>query len=62
MKIRLPYLIPGILLLVLGLLWALQGAGMVGGSPMTGQRVWLVIGIVAALAGLAAGYRGLSAR
>lgn len=43
----------GVLLVVAGVIWFLQGIGLVGGSFMTGQTLWLVIGIVVALAGLA---------
>jgi hypothetical protein len=39
--------------LALGLLWILQGASIVGGSVMSGQSVWLYIGI--ALVVVAAG-------
>lgn len=42
----------GIILLLVGALWALQGVGLVGGSFMTGQRHWLVIGIITAAVGL----------
>jgi multisubunit Na+/H+ antiporter MnhB subunit len=42
----------GILLLVFGVLWALQGLNIVGGSFMTGQTMWLVIGIIVALLGV----------
>ena len=59
MKVRLPFLIVGIVLLLLGLLWTLQGAGVVGGSFMSGKTMWLVIGIVVALVGLGLGYLGL---
>jgi hypothetical protein len=62
MKVRLPFLIPGVVLLLLGVLWALQGAGVVGGGFMSGQRIWLVIGIVVALVGLVLGYLGLASR
>nr|WP_295888240.1 hypothetical protein [uncultured Devosia sp.] len=44
-------IIIGIVLLLIGLLWILQGANIVGGSVMSGQSQWLYIGIVAALAG-----------
>ncbi|MEA3535820.1 hypothetical protein [Rhizobium sp. CC-YZS058] len=50
--------IAGIICLVLGGLWALQGVGLVGGSFMTGQTQWLVIGGVLVLAGL--GLLGIS--
>ncbi len=62
MSVRLGYLIPGVLLLLVGLFWTLQGAGVLGGSIMSGQRIWLVIGIVVALAGLGLGYLGLGPR
>lgn len=45
--------IAGIVLLLIGALWILQGANIVGGSVMSGQSQWLYIGIVVALAGLA---------
>lgn len=62
MSVRLPYLVAGALLVVLGLLWVLQGAGVVGGSIMSGQRLWLGIGIVVGVAGLVLGYLGLAPR
>ena len=62
MKVRLQFLIPGVILLLLGLVWTLQGAGVLGGSVMTGQRQWLVIGLVVAVVGLVLGYLGLGAR
>lgn len=43
--------IAGILLLLVGLVWILQGANILGGSTMSGQSQWLYIGIVVALAG-----------
>lgn len=42
-----------LIVLAVGLLWTLQGAGLVGGSFMTGERQWLYIGILAMLIGLA---------
>jgi len=43
----------GVLLVLLGGLWTLQGVGVVGGSFMTGSRLWLVIGLVLLVAGVA---------
>ena len=43
----------GIVMILCGLLWSLQGAGYVGGSFMSGQPNWLYIGVLTALAGLA---------
>ena len=45
--------IVGVLLVLIGALWILQGANIVGGSVMSGQSQWLYIGIVVGLAGLA---------
>jgi hypothetical protein len=42
-----------LIVLAIGALWALQGIGVVGGSFMTGQSLWLYIGLVAMLVGLA---------
>jgi hypothetical protein len=41
----------GIVLVLVGLLWILQGAGLVGGSFMTGQSEWLYIGIITGIVG-----------
>ncbi|MBA2323710.1 MAG: hypothetical protein H0V92_06770 [Pseudonocardiales bacterium] len=42
----------GAVCVLLGGLWFLQGIGMVGGSFMTGSRLWLFIGLVVMLGGL----------
>ena len=41
----------GVLLFLIGLLWALKGLGAVGGSAMSGSTVWAVIGPIVAIAG-----------
>jgi hypothetical protein len=43
----------GALLAVAGIIWALQGFGVIGGSFMSGDSVWAIIGPVAAVIGLA---------
>jgi hypothetical protein len=43
-------------------LWALQGAGAVGGGAMSGHSQWLVIGLVVALAGVALLISGVAKR
>ena len=45
-------LVLGGLLVGVGLLWALQGLGFVGGSVMSGVTLWAVIGPVVAVLGL----------
>jgi hypothetical protein len=54
--------IAGAILLVIGVLWALQGAGAVGGGAMSGHSQWLVIGLVVALAGVALLISGVAKR
>ena len=44
----------GALLTIAGVIWALQGFGVIGGSFMSGNSVWAIVGPVVALAGLVA--------
>ncbi len=52
----------GLLAVVLGALWTVQGLGYVAGSVMTGRRVWAVIGPIVVLIGLVALWYGMRAR
>jgi len=45
-------IVGGVVLACVGLVWALQGFGVIGGSFMSGDSVWAVIGPVVAVAGL----------
>jgi hypothetical protein len=49
------YVVPvlGVLLVVIGAVWTLQGANLLGGSFMSGSQLWLVIGLVALVSGAA---------
>ena len=42
----------GVLSCIVGLVWLGQGVGLIGGSFMTGQALWAVIGASAILTGL----------
>ena len=42
----------GVLLLLLGALWLLQGVGILPGSFMTGQTQWAIYGAIAAITGV----------
>jgi len=42
----------GILLVLVGVLWTLQGLDIVGGSGMSGVAIWAVIGPFVALIGI----------
>jgi hypothetical protein len=48
----------GGLLVGIGLLWTLQGLGVVGGSVMSGVTIWAVIGPVVAVLGLSLALSG----
>ncbi len=52
----------GVVLVLIGLVWTLQGAGILPGSFMTGDRLWLVIGLVCVVAGVALLLRAVRGR
>ena len=43
----------GIVVVCFGALWALQGFGVLGGSPMSGTTTWSIIGPIVAVVGIA---------
>ena len=54
--------IPGVIMLAIGLVWTSQGIGLLRGSVMTGQAQWLVIGLVVGVIGLGLVFRGIRPR
>ncbi|TMD15347.1 MAG: hypothetical protein E6J00_03205 [Chloroflexi bacterium] len=52
-------LVPAVLCLLVGGVWIGQGAGLIRGSFMTGQALWLVVGVVLAILGIVLAYVGL---
>jgi hypothetical protein len=52
----------GVIMLFFGAVWTLQGANLLGGSFMSGSRMWLVIGLVVLIAGIALLSRSLRSR
>ncbi len=54
--------IAGIVLTLIGLVWGLQGMGVLLGSPMTGEGFWAGAGLVALIVGLALLYLGIRPR
>ncbi len=42
----------GVVMIVLGTVWTLQGLGALHGSPMTGARMWVWIGAIVGVGGL----------
>jgi hypothetical protein len=50
---RIALIIVGVVVTLFGSLWALQGFGVVGGSPMSNTTTWSIIGPIVALIGIA---------
>jgi hypothetical protein len=46
-------IVAGVLMVLVGAVWTIQGLGYLGGSPMTGAEVWAIIGPVLAGLGVA---------
>jgi len=42
-------------LIVIGAVWALQGPGVIGGSAMSGNSMWAIIGPLLVVVGLGLG-------
>ncbi|MFZ0228606.1 MAG: hypothetical protein WA622_14700 [Mycobacterium sp.] len=42
----------GLIVAVFGLIWALQGFGVLGGSPMSNTTTWSISGPIAVLIGI----------
>ena len=49
---RIAGIIVGTVLVIIGIVWTLQGSNVLAGSVMSGQSMWLWIGIVVAIVGL----------
>ncbi|WP_406068188.1 hypothetical protein [Micromonospora sp. NBC_01638] len=52
----------GLLAVVIGAVWTVQGLGYVSGSVMTDEKIWAVLGPLVALAGLVVLGLGLRSR
>ena len=59
---RLVLVILGILFLLAGLVWTLQGIGVLQGSFMSNNPTWMWIGGITALAGFGIAVLGLTAK
>jgi hypothetical protein len=42
----------GVLVALFGLIWALQGFGVLGGSPMSNTTTWSIIGPITVVIGI----------
>ncbi len=46
------WLVVGLLLVLSGVVWTLQGLGILGGSSMSNDTTWAIIGPIVALGGV----------
>ncbi len=59
---RTTYRLVSLMLIIIGAIFAAQGGGLIGGSQMTGDRTWLIIGAIMVIAGLVLGRWAVSRR
>jgi len=52
----------GVVLIIAGGVWSLQGFGVIGGSFMSGNSIWAIIGPVVAVIGLGMAFAALRRR
>ncbi|SCL31037.1 hypothetical protein GA0074692_3038 [Micromonospora pallida] len=52
----------GLLAVVVGAVWTVQGLGYVSGSVLTDQRIWALVGPLLVLVGLVVLWFGMRAR
>jgi hypothetical protein len=57
-----PFLVPGVILAAVGLVWTLQGVGVLQGSAMTGSALWAIIGPIVLVIGLVLIWIGIARR
>ena len=56
------WVIAGVAVVLVGLLFTLQGAGVINGSAMSGSAFWAIAGPVIIIAGLAVAGYGIRGR
>ena len=49
---RIVLTVAGVVAILAGAVWVGQGAGLIPGSFMTGDRTWFVIGLIVAFVGI----------
>ena len=59
---RIVWLVLGVLAVLIGIVWTLQGLNILGGSAMSGQAIFAVIGPIVGVIGLVLIGVGLSRR
>jgi hypothetical protein len=59
---RIVLIAAGVLLILVGVVWMLQGLGTIGGSAMSGKTQWALIGPIVALIGAGVAIAGIRTR
>ncbi len=59
---RVVLLIGGLALVLAGVVWTLQGLGVIGGSVMSGVTLWAIVGPIVAVVGAVLIWRAWRAR
>jgi hypothetical protein len=52
MKRSWPFVVPGVILAAIGLVWTLQGFDVIGGSVMSGSALWAAVGPIVLVVGV----------
>jgi hypothetical protein len=55
-------LVVGVVAVLLGVVWTLQGLDVLGGSSMSGNKTWAIVGPIVAVVGLVAVIAGARRR
>jgi uncharacterized membrane protein len=55
---RIVLMVMGCVLILMGVVWTLQGLDVLGGSAMSGQTLWAVLGPIVAVVGAVLLFRG----
>jgi hypothetical protein len=56
------YIVLGVLLVLVGGVWTLQGLDVMGGSAMSGVTLWAIVGPIVLIVGLLVLWRGVRRR
>jgi hypothetical protein len=56
------FIVLGVLLVLVGGVWTLQGLDVMGGSAMSGVTIWAIVGPIVVIVGLWVLWRGVRRR
>jgi len=60
--VRTVLIVVGAIAVIIGAVFAGQGAGLIPGSSMTGERIWLTIGLIVVVVGIVVIVLGIGRR